>query len=47
MPWLGRDLENFGLTKALTIQYPLDIREAKGLASVAHGTMTEVSWQVS
>jgi hypothetical protein len=47
MPWLDRELTNFDVRKKITIQYPLDIREAKGLASVAHGMKTEISWQVS
>ena len=47
MPWLDRELDNFGISKSITIQYPLDLREAKGLVSVAHRTTTEVSWQVS
>ena len=46
MPWLDRELNNFGVSKGVIIQYPLHLREAKGLASVAHGTTTEVSWQV-
>lgn len=47
MPWLDRQLTNFDLRKSITIQYPLDLREAKGLASVAPSTKTEISWQVS
>jgi hypothetical protein len=47
MPWLDRQLSGFDIRKDITIQYPLELREAKGLASVAHGTKTEVSWQVS
>jgi hypothetical protein len=47
MPWLDRELASFEVRKNITIQYPLDLREAKGLASVAHGTKTEISWQVS
>jgi hypothetical protein len=47
MPWLDRELNNFDVRKSITIQYPLDLREAKGLESVAHDTKTEISWQVS
>jgi hypothetical protein len=47
MPWLDSELTNFDLRKNITIEYPLDLREGKGLASVAHGTKTEISWQVS
>lgn len=46
MPWLGRELTNFDLMKSIVIQYPLDIRQAYALASVAHDSQTEVSWQV-
>jgi hypothetical protein len=47
MPWLDSELTNFDLRKNITIEYPLDLREGKGLASVAHGIKTEISWQVS
>jgi hypothetical protein len=47
MPWLNSELTNFNVRKNITIEYPLDLREGKGLASVAHGTKTEISWQVS
>jgi hypothetical protein len=47
MPWLDRELTNFEVRKNIIIQYPLDLREAKGLASVTHGMMTEISWQVN
>jgi hypothetical protein len=47
MPWLDSELTNFDVRKNITIEYPLDLREGKGLASVAHDTKTEISWQVS
>lgn len=47
MPWLDSELTNFNVRKNITIEYPLDLREGKGLASVTHGTKTEISWQVS
>ena len=47
MPWLDRELTNFDVKMSVVIQYPLDIRHAQALASVAPGTQTEVSWQVS
>ena len=47
MPWLNSELTNFNVRKNITIEYPLDLREGKGLASVAHGIKTEISWQVS
>ena len=46
MPWLDRELANFDAKRNVVIQYPLEIRGAQALASVAHGTQTEVSWQV-
>jgi len=47
VPWLDSQLSNFDVKKSVTIQYPLEVRNGKGLESVANGTTTEVSWQVS
>lgn len=46
MPWLDRQLTNFDIRKTISVQYPVELRECKGLASVAQGTKTEMSWQV-
>jgi len=47
MPWLDRRLDNFDIRRTITVQYPLKLQGTNGLETVAHGTMTRISWQVS
>ena len=46
VPWLDRQLPNFEIRKTITVQYPVELRECKGIASLAQGSKTEISWQV-
>lgn len=46
VPWLDRQLKNFEVRKTICVQYPVELRECQGLASLAQGMKTEISWQV-
>ena len=46
MPYLNRRLDDFDVSKRITIQYPVDLREFYMLPNVAQGSRTDFSWNI-
>ena len=46
MPYLNRQLDDFDVSKRITIQYPIDLREFQALPNVAQGSKTDFSWSI-
>lgn len=47
MPWLNRKLENFTSSKVIEIQYPIELQKIKYLPTLAQGSRSNVTWEVS
>ncbi|MCJ1381811.1 hypothetical protein MMC17_004922 [Xylographa soralifera] len=46
MPWLNRVLPNFGFSKTIDIQFPIELRNIDYLPSLAQGIRSNLSWEV-
>ena len=46
MPWLNRALPNFGYTRSIAIQYPLEIQGYEVLQSLAQGSTNHFTLKV-
>ncbi|MCJ1432774.1 hypothetical protein MMC27_002131 [Xylographa pallens] len=46
MPWLNRVLPDFGFSKTIPIQFPIELRNIEYLPSLAQGTRSNLSWEI-
>ncbi|KAI1750438.1 hypothetical protein F4782DRAFT_541623 [Xylaria castorea] len=46
MPWIEREISNFEFNKVIEIKYPCELRNFQGLATVAQGSQSKLSFEV-